>query len=64
MSVADHAPRLADRADQRMWFERIPTRWWVVGVILLFLPVVANNFWLFQVMGWTFILGKIGRAHV
>ncbi len=45
-----------------MWFERIPTRWWVVGVILLFLPVVANNFWLFQVMGWTFILGMIGLS--
>jgi branched-chain amino acid transport system permease protein len=57
MSVADHIPRLADRAEQRMWFERIPTRWWVVGLILLFLPVVANNFWLFQVMGWTFFLG-------
>ena len=31
MSVADHAPRLAERAEQRMWFERIPTRWWVAG---------------------------------
>ena len=62
MSIADHAPRLADHADQRMWFERIPTHWWAVGVILLFLPVVANNFWLFQVMGWTFILGMIGLS--
>jgi branched-chain amino acid transport system permease protein len=62
MSVADHIPRLAGRTEQRMWFERIPTRWWVVGVILLFLPVVANNFWLFQVMGWTFILGMIGLS--
>lgn len=62
MSVADHIPRLADRTEQRMWFERIPARWWVVGVVLLFLPVVANNFWLFQVMGWTFILGMIGLS--
>jgi branched-chain amino acid transport system permease protein len=62
MSAADHAPRLAERADQRMWFERIPTPWWIVGLILLFLPVVANNFWLFQVMGWTFILGMIGLS--
>jgi branched-chain amino acid transport system permease protein len=62
MSVADHAPRLAERADRRMWFERIPTPWWVVGLILLFLPVVANSFWLFQVMGWTFILGMIGLS--
>ena len=56
MSIADHAPRLADRADKRMWFERIPTRWWVVGAILLLLPLVANNFWLFQIMG---VLGVI-----
>jgi branched-chain amino acid transport system permease protein len=62
MSVADHAPHLADRAEQRMWFERIPVPWWIVGLILLFLPVVANNFWLFQVMGWTFILGMIGLS--
>jgi branched-chain amino acid transport system permease protein len=62
MSVADHAPRLADRADRRMWFERIPAHWWIAGLILLFLPVVANNFWLFQIMGWTFILGMIGLS--
>ncbi len=62
MSVADHIPRLAGRTEQRMWFERIPTPWWVAGLILLFLPVVANNFWLFQVMGWTFILGMIGLS--
>ena len=62
MSVADHAPRLAERAEQRMWFERIPTRWWIAGVLLLLLPLVANNFWLFQVMGWTFILGMIGLS--
>jgi branched-chain amino acid transport system permease protein len=62
MSIADHAPRLADRADQRMWFERIPAHWWIAGLILLFLPVVANNFWLFQIMGWTFILGMIGLS--
>jgi branched-chain amino acid transport system permease protein len=62
MSIADHAPRLADRAHQRMWFERIPAHWWIAGLILLFLPVVANNFWLFQIMGWTFILGMIGLS--
>ena len=62
MSVADHAPRLAGRTEQRMWFERIPVAWWIAGLVLLFLPVVANSFWLFQVMGWTFILGLIGLS--
>lgn len=62
MSVADHAPRFTSRSNQRMWFERLPVAWWIVGLILLFLPVVANNFWLFQVMGWSFILGMIGLS--
>src|SRR6185295_13644847 len=62
MSIADHAPRLADRADQRMWLERIPIRFWIFGLILLLLPLVASNFWLFQIMGWTFILGMIGLS--
>jgi branched-chain amino acid transport system permease protein len=48
-----------DQRDQRMWFERIPVGWWVAIVVLLGMPLVANNFWLFQVMGWTFILGMI-----
>lgn len=62
MSIADHAPLVADRAGKRMWFERIPARWWATGAILLLLPLVANNFWLFQVMGWTFIMGMIGLS--
>ena len=62
MSVADQAPRFASSVDQRMWSERIPAPWWIFGLVLLLLPVVANNFWLFQIMGWTFILGMIGLS--
>lgn len=62
MSIADHAPPFANRTGKRMWFERIPTVWWVVAAVLLLLPIVANSFWLFQVMGWTFILGMIGLS--
>ncbi len=62
MSIADHTTRFANRTDRRMWFERIPPAWWATAVVLLFLPVVANSFWLFQVMGWTFILGMIGLS--
>ena len=40
MSIADHVPRFASRADQRMWSERIPAAWWIVGLILLLLPIV------------------------
>jgi len=62
MSVADQAPRFASPVDQRMWSERIPAPWWIFGLILLLMPVVASNFWLFQIMGWTFILGMIGLS--
>jgi branched-chain amino acid transport system permease protein len=62
MSIADHSTRFVNRSEERMWFERIPVAWWVAGFVLLFLPVVANNFWLFQVMGWSFILGMIGLS--
>lgn len=62
MSIADHTPRSDSFADHRMWTARIPVAWWIVAVVLLFLPVVANSFWLFQVMGWTFILGMIGLS--
>jgi branched-chain amino acid transport system permease protein len=45
--------------DNRSWFERVPGAWWLAIAVLLLMPLVANNFWLFQVMGWTFILGMI-----
>ncbi|PPD15221.1 MAG: ABC transporter ATP-binding protein [Methylobacterium sp.] len=62
MAMTDHAPGFVNRADRKYWFERIPAQWWALAVVLVFLPVVANNFWLFQVMGWTFILGMIGLS--
>ena len=42
--------------------ERIPTSWWVVGIVLLFMPVIAGNFILFQIFGWAFILGMIALS--
>lgn len=50
------------QAGGQNWWERIPSSWWVIGVILLFMPVVANDFILFQVFGWTFILGMIALS--
>ena len=62
MSVSDQAARFANPVDRRMWSERIPAPLWIFGLIQLLLPIVANNFWLFQIMGWTFILGMIGLS--
>ncbi|MFN7002069.1 MAG: branched-chain amino acid ABC transporter permease [Roseinatronobacter sp.] len=47
---------------EKMWIERIPLAAWVVGFLALIMPLIANNFWLFQVFGWTFILGMIALS--
>jgi branched-chain amino acid transport system permease protein len=62
MAMSDQALRSNPRTDETLWFERIPAPWWALIVVLLFMPAVANSFWLFQVMGWTFILGMIGLS--
>lgn len=45
-----------------MWLERVPAGWWVLIFGLLTFPLWANAFFLFQVMGWTFILGIIALS--
>ncbi|MEO1614092.1 MAG: branched-chain amino acid ABC transporter permease, partial [Pseudomonadota bacterium] len=62
MSVGE-VPALRKRAiDERMWLERIPAPYWVVGALLLILPAFASNFVMFQIMGWSFILGMIALS--
>ena len=43
-------------------FERLPPAAWALVVVLLFLPGFASNFILFQIFGWTFILGTIALS--
>jgi branched-chain amino acid transport system permease protein len=62
--VPIHAPagqRSASRSIGDL-LERVPASWWVVGIILLFMPVVANGFVLFQIFGWAFILGMVALS--
>jgi branched-chain amino acid transport system permease protein len=40
----------------------IAWRYWVVGFILVLMPVAANSFVLFQIFGWAFILGMIALS--
>ncbi len=54
-------PRVLD-GQQRSWLERIPVAYWVLGILLLIMPAVAGDFILFQVFGWTFILGMIALS--
>ena len=40
----------------------IPAQYWVVGLLLLIMPALANEFILFQIFGWSFILGMIALS--
>ncbi len=45
-----------------MLFERVPPLWWAIALVLIAMPLFASNFVLFQIFGWTFILGMIGLS--
>jgi branched-chain amino acid transport system permease protein len=63
MAVTDLPPATRrPAAPQQGWIERVPTAWWPAALILLAMPAFAGDFWLFQVMGWTFILGMIALS--
>ncbi|MEM9524714.1 MAG: branched-chain amino acid ABC transporter permease [Pseudomonadota bacterium] len=64
MSMTDTRgePRAALRGDDRVWIERIPAPYWVMGVLLLIVPAFASDFVMFQIFGWTFILGMIATS--
>jgi branched-chain amino acid transport system permease protein len=42
--------------------ERIPAPVWAIALLLLLMPAFANNFVLFQIFGWSFILGMIALS--
>lgn len=44
------------------WLVQLPLPFWAVAFLLLIMPLIANNFWLFQVFGWSFILGMIALS--
>jgi len=44
------------------WLRRIQPLTAIVAVVLLFMPAIANDFWLFQIFSWSFILGIIALS--
>ena len=44
------------------WLERIPPAYWILGVILLVIPAFVSDFVMFQIMGWSYILGIIALS--
>lgn len=60
MSDVALAPQI--RSSIIAWLERVPVVVWVLGFLLLTMPLYANDFWLFQVFGWSFVLGMISLS--
>ena len=60
--MADTSILTMDRTSQGSWFEQVSPAYWVLGVILLVIPAFVSEFVMFQIMGWTFILGIISLS--
>ena len=44
------------------WLVNIPASYWIVGLVLVFMPAIASGFVLYQILGWAFILGMIALS--
>ena len=67
MSASDRtkalpAPLTAEDDRPALALERVPSAYWVLLAFLLLMPAFASNFVLFQIMGWSFILGMIALS--
>lgn len=51
-----------DNESNLHWWERFSPAYWVVIVFLLGMPAFASDFVIYQIMGWTFILGIISLS--
>jgi branched-chain amino acid transport system permease protein len=49
-------------SDAPAWLRAVPPAWWGVGVVLLLMPILAGDFVLYQIFGWSFILGMIALS--
>lgn len=51
-----------ETGDARNWLERIPPAYWALGLILLVIPAFVSDFVMFQIFGWSYILGLIALS--
>ncbi|MEP1930564.1 MAG: branched-chain amino acid ABC transporter permease [Roseibium sp.] len=58
--MADVTASLIDHRSNRL--EAIPPAYWIMGAVLLVIPAFVSPFVMFQIMGWTFILGIISLS--
>ncbi|MEM9277588.1 MAG: hypothetical protein AAGA76_03355, partial [Pseudomonadota bacterium] len=61
-SVVEDLSKTQSGTQRESWLERIPIRYWIVSAILLIMPLLVNDFALYQIFGWTFILGIISLS--
>lgn len=54
--------RLGNGRSDVAWIDRIPSSYWVVGILLVIMPIFASDFTLYQIFGWSFILGMISLS--
>ena len=65
LEPARPAPATSGAAAQPIapeWLWRLHPAVAILAVVLLFMPAIANDFWLFQIFGWSFILGVIALS--
>ena len=64
MVEATPDPAAADAPRAPLWtrLSEVPVAYWVVGALLLLMPTMASDFFLYQVFGWAFILGMIALS--
>lgn len=62
MARIEQTPSANISSSHKTWLERISARYWIVGLLLLIMPLFASDFVLYQVFGWSFILGMIALS--
>lgn len=60
--MADITSAPASRAPPSGWLENTLPVYWVMAVVLLVIPAFVSDFVMFQIMGWTYILGLIALS--
>jgi len=60
IAATEHSGSQTD--NDRNWLERIPAAYWILGLLFLIMPLFASDFVLYQVFGWSFILGMISLS--
>lgn len=62
MAVVETPEAGNQTARQPGWAEKVPVQYWVLAILLAITPAFASNFTLYQIFGWSFILGMIALS--